>query len=133
MEVAAVALALRCVTKLVIGITGRLIIVLVRNPYLLNIPITIWFDDLNARNIAWRESKDNVRVILYAGCSRIRTWSNITSARRNTCTVRLYLESDIPWLASVSAGTDINLHVPGITSLIPDTLVTQKEALHNRC
>jgi hypothetical protein len=133
LEVAAIALALRCVAKLVIRITVDLIIVLVWNPYLLNIPVTIWFNNLNARNVAWRESKDNVRVIRYTRFSRIRTRSHVTPARRNTRTVRVYVEYHIPLLASVSAGTDINLHVPRITSLIPDTLITQKEALPNRC
>ena len=126
MEIAAIVLALRCVAKLVIRIAVGLITGLVRNPCLLNIPIAVWFDDLNARNGAWRESEDNVRVILYAGCSRIRTWSQITSARRYTCTVSSYLESDIPTLASASAGTDINLHVPRITSLIPVTLIRKR-------
>jgi hypothetical protein len=126
---AAIVLALLCEAKLTIRITVGLIAGLVWNPNLLSIR----FDNLHARNVAWWESKYNVRAILYAGCSRIGTRSDVTSARRDTHTVVEYLVLNIPLLAPVSAGTDINLHVTRITCLIPDALITQEEVLANRC
>jgi hypothetical protein len=47
-------------------------------PYLLSIAMTIWFDDLHAPGIeavARIETEYQVGVILYAYCSRIRTWA----------------------------------------------------------
>jgi len=63
--------------KLEIRITGLItrIASVVLKPYLLSIALTIRFDDLHPINIAWIEAEDQVRVILYANSSRIRTWT----------------------------------------------------------
>jgi len=116
------------VAKLVIWITILIIVLIVRHPYLLNIAVTIWFDNLYSGNIARIETKDHERITAYPRRGWMRTWSTITSARDNSHIVVSYLKLNSPLIVRVP--TEINLHITRIPSPITHHAAREKSLIN---